>query len=233
MNRANCGDIAKQQKGLAALEAALGLVVLAVFVIGVIGLTAYVQQRRFVTQAVDKFIYQSNLSPLLLDELNTLTLNHQSLSDFVTDAVNKLEREIQERAAARSYFIEGVYGAVEVDPSTGRVTRGPEVFKSCERGASGFVSRELMEKTSLTRRMQKKMQEQQPDGSFLYAGLNPLSSFQPQLSETYGKYLPFSVFVGLRAFLDAKGSAALSGLGYEPVPFATKLVLLRSDVDLR
>lgn len=214
------------------------MAVLLTFITGGYALVDWLRVSNSVSNALDKAVYDSGISPLRLDnDSGSFAVNVESekLQDYITEVLVKAQQEMDYAVGSRGltqddYFIEVRYAVVNIDPTTGAAINIESESMSQVAGAFSAPS-DALEQTDLSTIAQNYIDNATVDSRFLYA--TPTVMFSGETSNE--QFLDKAVIVLARALVAPPQGAArqiLSQIEPEPVVKAVKIITLRGELEI-
>lgn len=219
-------------QGVAALETALFLGILLIFILLGAGLVNYVQKIMLVSHLVDKFIFDQSLKALSFAPDGTLQVDAQRVRDKMPELLRGLQTDLSsalpQRFEASHYLIQSDFAAVDINPQSG-ASRGLLSFSSSVSSLGQLaLPGEILSKADLRRQFEGLSQ--------LPGTPSPLAVPTADLADNGGtRFMPATVLVGIRAFYSLHGTftgnmITLLGISSDPIVFDSKVVTLRGEV---
>ena len=234
----------KREAGVTILESAILFVILSAFVMGVMAVVDYLQESRFVRNALERELSETAVKPFYYD--GGLKINRDGIHEYLENAKDGIVEELAGLIrSGESHYVELSAAELEIDEKDGTVNGSPSVMFSVRSGNSVFIPSKLLQDTGFRKVVDNYIKKAKgKDGAFIYAspaafrqiGGNNLSS-RSSISLTSDKrYLPKVVLIYGRVFYGSNNSWVLNYLrdysDFESVYHSTKVVTLRGDYDL-
>lgn len=215
------------QKGIASLETAALIMLVAVFGMGGVAVVGYLGELSKLNRIVDQALIADSIKPFRLssDGINgiTLELNNLELASYLDRTLDTLRAEI---GAELPYRIELQYAVLRINQSSGSF-EGFEAVAGSTRSAGNFNTPSNV-CPELPSRLLGLSQEVQADGSSRYAIPSGISGING------GSFLPRSVVVLARVLKDLRSTSGgiLYATALDEIPSAVscKSILLRGEV---
>jgi len=230
------------QKGIATLEAAITLILLASFITGAMCVVDYVSCFNQITKITDKVLYDSNIKPLeFQNNLGnfSLELRHAEIREYTADLLQQTALLMSEKfhnypVSESNYLIEAAYAEVLVDPHTGAPAGLASIpFSYSVSSGSLGIPAELLEDTDLGIAFEQHASLSIPDSNGRYLYAVPTALFGQ--ADGQRKFLSRTVLIGLRAFFNLGENftgKVYQDLGGTPIVYDSQVIVLRGELDI-
>lgn len=195
---------------------------------GVWGVSSMFQAKSKLETAVQSSLLNNSNGAYTLDANGKLKVNSTQIHNFLVDKVKELKTQISSvhsLTPGKYLFIEGAIGELEIDKDTGSPIGKVSVINT---SSSGSKSLAKSFKHAKFDEIFKVINKKDKTGMSIWA--LPVSNNQK--GET--KFLPKVFFIGIRAFVQAKGFAYFfkDAIGQEPIYYTADVSPIRGEVSL-
>lgn len=218
----------KKNRAYGTFEFAILFTIASSLLFGVWGVSSMFQAKSKLETKVKSALLKNSSGIYSLTSNGNLQINNEQLKSFLAKNVAELKKEIlqlHKLTPGEEMFIEGAIGELDIDENEGSPIGSVRIINTSSSGNKN-LGKEF--NFSEFKEIFKVLNKQDNNGMSIWA--MPLSSNQ----QGNTKFLSKVFFIGIRAFVKAKGFANFfkSALGKKPIYYTADVSPLRGEINL-